>query len=255
MSFGRIQACLLAFRARDLGVRMAANRYLIVNADDFGQSPGVNRGIIEAHERGIVSSASLMVRWPAATEAASLARAHPRLSIGLHVDLCEWAYQEERWVLVYARVPVEDRAAVEAEVRRQLATFRRLVGRNPTHLDSHQHVHQEEPVRSILTGVAEKLNVPLRHYSPTVQYCGRFYGQTGKGQPFPESITVEGLLETLAGLPLGFTELGCHPGMGEQPASMYNSERAQEVKTLCDPRVRAALAVEGIDLRSFALFK
>ena len=42
------------------------SRAVIVNADDFGQSAGINRGIVEAHERGIVTSASLMVRWPAA---------------------------------------------------------------------------------------------------------------------------------------------------------------------------------------------
>jgi predicted glycoside hydrolase/deacetylase ChbG (UPF0249 family) len=45
-------------------------KYLIVNADDFGQSAGINRGIIAAHEQGMVTSASLMVRWPAAHEAA-----------------------------------------------------------------------------------------------------------------------------------------------------------------------------------------
>ena len=44
----------------------AGTRHLIVNADDFGQSAGINRGIIEAHEHGIVTSTSLMVRWPAA---------------------------------------------------------------------------------------------------------------------------------------------------------------------------------------------
>ena len=54
-----------------------AARVLIVNADDFGLSAGVNRGIVEAHERGIVTSASLMVRRPAAREAADYARTHP----------------------------------------------------------------------------------------------------------------------------------------------------------------------------------
>ena len=47
-----------------------AERYLVVNADDFGRSEGVNRGILRAHERGIVTSTSLMVRWPAAEHAA-----------------------------------------------------------------------------------------------------------------------------------------------------------------------------------------
>ena len=62
---------------------MTAAHCLIVNADDFGQSPGVNRGIIEAHEHGIVTSASLMVRWPAAASAAAYAREHARLGLGL----------------------------------------------------------------------------------------------------------------------------------------------------------------------------
>ena len=91
---------------------MAEKCFLIVNADDFGLSPGVNRGIVEAHELGIVTSASLMVRWPCAAEAAVLAATHPRLSIGLHVDLCEWAYKEEAWVAAYTVVPVNDGAAV-----------------------------------------------------------------------------------------------------------------------------------------------
>ena len=56
---------------------MPATRFLIVNADDFGQSSGINRGIITAHEKGIVTSASLMVRWPAAVEAADAERDQP----------------------------------------------------------------------------------------------------------------------------------------------------------------------------------
>ena len=53
-------------------------RHLIVNADDYGLTSGINRGIAEAHENGILTSASLMVRYPAAAEAAAYAKAHPR---------------------------------------------------------------------------------------------------------------------------------------------------------------------------------
>jgi hypothetical protein len=76
-------------------------RHLIVNADDFGQSVGVNRGIIEAHERGIVTSASLMVRWPSAQEAAAYARSHTSLSLGLHFDFGEWRYRDGNWWKLY----------------------------------------------------------------------------------------------------------------------------------------------------------
>src|SRR5438552_3240117 len=99
------------------------SRRLIVNADDFGQSRGVNRGILAAHQRGIVTSASLMVRWPAAAEAAALGRAHPRLSVGLHMDLGEWAYRGGEWVPVYEVAQLADPAAVAEEVGRQVAAF------------------------------------------------------------------------------------------------------------------------------------
>jgi len=62
---------------------MSAKRYLIVNADDLGHSSAVNRGVMRAHDHGIVTSASLMVRWPAAVEAAEYARNRPGLSLGL----------------------------------------------------------------------------------------------------------------------------------------------------------------------------
>src|SRR5512144_520435 len=99
---------------------MPAKRYLIVNADDFGLSAGVNRGIIRAHEQGIVTSASLMVRWPAAADAARYALQHPRLSVGLHLDLAEWVYRDDQWTPLYRVVPPEDQSAVAAEVERQL---------------------------------------------------------------------------------------------------------------------------------------
>src|SRR4051812_27428780 len=115
---------------------MTGTRYLIVNADDFGRSPGVSRGILRAHRRGIVTSASLMVRWPGAAEAVAGCRDHPGLGLGLHLDLGEWSWRDGRWVPAYEVVPL-DASAVAEEASRQLAAFRRLVGDDPTHLDSH----------------------------------------------------------------------------------------------------------------------
>lgn len=230
---------------------MPAKRYLIVNADDFGLSEGVNRGIIRAHEQGIVTSASLMVRWPAAAEAAAHARQHPRLSVGLHLDLAEWIYREDQWVPRYEVVPPDDQAAVAAEVARQLAAFQRLLGRPPTHIDSHQHVHRNEPARSVVSQAADQWSIPLRGFTPRVQYCGDFFGQTGEGDPYPEGISLEGLLHTIQALPPGITELGAHPGEDENLDSVYRLERLQEVRVLCDSRVRAALEANEIALCSY----
>jgi len=226
-------------------------RRLIVNADDFGLSRGVNRGIIEAHARGIVTSASLMVRCPAAVEAAAYGREHPRLSVGLHVDLGESVYRDGGWVARYVVVPAGESAVVGTEVLRQLDVFRELMGSDPTHLDSHQHVHREEPVRSILVSVARDIGVPLRHCTPGVRYCGEFYGQTRTGDLFPEAIGVERLIALLRGLSGEVTELACHPGYDPDLDTAYRTERAAEVAALCDPLVRAALTEEGIELCSF----
>jgi predicted glycoside hydrolase/deacetylase ChbG (UPF0249 family) len=230
---------------------MATQRYLIVNADDFGLSPGVNRGIIQAHEEGIVTSASLMVRWPAAAAAAASAREHPCLSVGLHVDLGEWICRGGAWECVYEVVSLKDPDAVAREVARQLDAFRALVGRGPSHLDSHQHVHLREPARSVVVERARGLGVPVRHYSPGVHYCGEFYGQTADGSPLPEALSVANLTRILAALPPGLTELACHPGAGDVPGTMYQAERAREVEVLCDPRAREAIEALGIGLRSF----
>jgi chitin disaccharide deacetylase len=228
-----------------------SRRRLIVNADDFGRSPGVNRGIIEAFENGIVTSASMMVRWPAAVEAAAYGQEHPALDLGLHLDLGEWACEDGRWMPVYEVAAVNDVAEVEEEVARQLVAFRRLVGRDPTHLDSHQHFHREEPMRSGLVALARMLGVPLRHYCPRIAYCGNFYGQTSLGSSLPNSISVEALVGILFTLPPGVTELACHPGLGEDIETGYLEERAREVATLCDSRVRATIESEGIALSSF----
>ena len=232
---------------------MAPKKFLIVNADDFGQSPGVTRGIIRAHEEGLVTSASLMVRGSAAALAGAYATQRKVLSVGLHLDLGEWAYRDSAWIPVYAVVALDNAEAVRREARRQLALFRSLLGRDPTHLDSHQHVHRREPVRQILSELAAELGVPLRDHSPDIRYCGNFYGQGADGTPYPEILTVDNLIRILAALPAGTTELGCHPGEDELDLdTMYRAERAQEVRVLCHPRTRAAVDGLGIERCSFA---
>jgi chitin disaccharide deacetylase len=225
---------------------------LIVNADDFGQSPGVNRGIITAHRDGIVTSASLMVRWPAVADAAAYARRHLSLSVGLHIDLGEQILRDGEWVPLYSVVPVHNESAAREEISRQLDVFDRLVGHAPTHLDSHQHVHLREPARTILVEIAERLGIPLRNCSREVSYCGSFYGQADDGTTLPDVISVDGLIRILETLPAGCTELACHPAAEYDLETLYRDERLEELKVLCDPQLRAALKALGIGLRSFA---
>lgn len=230
---------------------MTDKKYLIVNADDFGQSPGINQGIIEAHRNGIVTSASLMTRWLAAGEAALYARAHPRLSVGLHFDLGEWIWREGRWEPIYTVVPLEDKAAVQDELFRQIESFRYLTGKDPSHLNSHQHVHLREPVRSLALAIAERFGIPLREVCPDIHYFMKFYGQTREGLPLPGGIGVERLIDALESLPCGLTVLVCHPGDAQDLRTVYQNERCRELKILCNPRIRTAIDRLGITLCTF----
>ncbi len=229
---------------------MREERCLVVNADDLGLSDAVNAGIFEAHAEGVVTSASLMVRQGAAPAAAEAAAAHPDLAIGLHIDLGEWNYEDGDWTLAYSHCDFEDAKAVEAECRAQLERFRALLGRDPTHLDSHQHVHESAPVAGVAEALAAELGVPLRNRA--IRYEGGFYGQSGKGEPFSAGIAPEALAGLIRELPPGWTEIGCHPAAGPVPTSSYDAERRIELRTLCDPSIREALNVTNVKLCSFA---
>jgi chitin disaccharide deacetylase len=227
------------------------DRFLVVNADDLGLCETVNEGIFAAHRDGIVTSASLMVRQAAAPVAAGRAGEFPRLAVGLHLDLGQWDYVNGEWIEAYSRCELASAAGVEAECRAQLDLFRSLLDRDPTHLDSHQHVHNSEPVAAIAAAIAAELRVPLR--GRRVRYEGSFYGQDGKGEPYPDSIAPAGLVRLIRALPAGWTEIGCHPAAGPVPSS-YDSERLAELATLRDSTVRAAISDAGVELRSFADF-
>jgi len=225
-------------------------RFLVVNADDLGLSEAVNDGIFAAHEEGIVTSASLMVRQGAAPAAAERAADHPDLAIGLHIDLGEWSYADGEWTLAYSHCDLDDAADVERECRAQLERFHALLGRNPTHLDSHQHVHESEPLKRVAEALAAELAVPLRNRA--IRYEGGFYGQSGKGDPYPAGITPGRLCELIRSLPPGWTEVGCHPAAGPVPTSSYDAERQIELATLRDPQVKNLLNVMHVRLCSFA---
>lgn len=224
---------------------------LIVNADDFGQSVGINEGVARAHLHGIVTSASLMVRWAASKQAADYAHDHPDLSLGLHVDLGEWVYREGEWVPIYAMVDPEDIDAIHREMQMQLTKFRDLVGREPSHIDSHQHAHRSAELLPLFEAMARETRAFLREGSHGVVYDGRFYGWDGHGIPVLDAITVDALEGIIRTLGTGVTELGCHPGLKSDMISNYRNERSVETATLCDPRVAKTIFDSGVELSSF----
>src|SRR5206468_8281518 len=153
-------------------------RGLIVTADDFGITRGVNRGIIQAHREGILTSTSLMVDRPACEEAAVLAREHRTLSVGIHLELNP-----------------EDPGGIWAALERQYGRFVELAGSAPTHVDSHHDVHYDPRVRPLILAWAERIGVHVRGCS-RARHFSKFYGQWG-GETHLEQIGVESLLQML----------------------------------------------------------
>jgi predicted glycoside hydrolase/deacetylase ChbG (UPF0249 family) len=210
-------------------------KWLIVTADDFGMSRGVNRGIIEAHRAGILTSASLLVDAAASDDAAALTRDWPTLSVGLHLNLDRHGPE-----------------AVPRELERQLARFMALVGTAPTHVDSHHDVHHDPRVLPHVLAWARETSVPVRGHSG-IRHLSAFYGQWG-GETHVEQISVEGLLRLLdTEVGEGVTELTCHPGYVDPDlVSSYTTEREVELETLCHPRVRGAVVANHIHVLGFA---
>jgi predicted glycoside hydrolase/deacetylase ChbG (UPF0249 family) len=223
----------------------AGRKLVIFNADDFGYSRGINRGIAEAHERGVVTSATLIVDARATDEAVALARRHAALAVGLHVNFTNEAE---------SLFDLESREECRRELWRQYRRFQDLLGRKPTHVDSHQHVHRHPMRRGLFEELARQEGLPMRDSSPA-KFKGGFYAQWQYGVPEPEKVSLDALLRILrheieAG---GVYEMSCHPGYYDPDLeAVYHHERELELRTLTDPSLPQHLAEMGIELLSYA---
>jgi hopanoid biosynthesis associated protein HpnK len=149
---------------------------LIINADDFGLTPGVNRAIAEAHANGIVTSATLMANGRAFTDAVELAKRNLNLSVGCHVVLVDGEpllppSQISTLVTKDSRFPTGFGAIAQAALRKKLrseeieaevtAQIRRIqnAGITVAHVDSHKHVHMLPPVGAAMIRAARACGV------------------------------------------------------------------------------------------------
>jgi len=156
--------------------RPDARRRLIVNGDDFGRSPSINQAIVQAHQTGILTTASLMVNETAFDEAVELARRNPRMGVGLHLTLlCGHSALgcEEIPGLVNDRRELPDSplaaglmysfrprlsAQLEAEIAAQFEKIR-ATGLKLDHVNGHLHLHLHPAVLAILMRRASEWGV------------------------------------------------------------------------------------------------
>jgi predicted glycoside hydrolase/deacetylase ChbG (UPF0249 family) len=247
-------------------------RWLIVNADDFNLTPGVTRGILDAHRFGIVTSTTIMVNLPNLESSRTLAQTHPRLGVGLHLNLTfgppvlppekvpSLVDEGSRFIRDHGRLrEAGDSLEIRQELAAQVERFRAVFGYSPSHLDTHHHVHRHPRILEAVLDLAVGLGIPVRAFEPAMaarirESClpavDRAEGDVG-----PEPYwTTDRLLAFLATLQEGVTELICHPGYADEvlSASSYCTQREGELRALCDPRVARALAAAGIRRIAYA---
>ncbi len=251
------------------------HRQLIVTADDFNLSEGVSRGIIEAHQRGIVTETCVMVNLGDLRRASELLREAPQLGVGLHLNLtrgrplapqgavAELVGRDGHFLGSPQALPaLISQAPVQAEFQAQLEAFVQALGRLPLHLDTHHHVHQHPVVLESLLNFAAPLKLPVRGLDPHMRSAisalglctpSQFLGDIGEAPYW----TVARLVAAVRELQPGTTELMCHPGYFDEAIaySRYGRQRDAEREALCDPAVRAAVRAMDVQLVTYAAVK
>ncbi|PPA87055.1 chitin disaccharide deacetylase [Brevibacillus laterosporus] len=241
---------------------------LIINADDFGYSRGVNYGIITSHACGVVTSTTMMMNMPEVEHAFQLAEQHSGLGVGIHLVLtCGKPLSDDVPSLVnesgrfhslrdvFHLMNTED---VEKEFTRQLEAFLSF-GKKPTHIDSHHHVHGHEKILPIVLKLAERYNVPLRLFH-TNDETNRLQAGIRSTDAFDHTFygdelsleSLEQILDKYVGVES--LEIMTHPAFIDQPlyqGSSYALQRMNELAILTDPHVKERLNCPDIQLITF----
>ena len=241
------------------------HRRVIINGDDFGLSVENNAGIVAAHQRGVLSSTSLMIGGDAVEEAVGLARENPQLAIGLHIT-----FSDTRPVLPAEQVPllvqsdgyfppnecahrhallsVTGRRQVRAEIAAQFRAFH-ATGLILDHFNVHRHAHQNNPLLAwLIFREAAKWNATATRvpFDPgkgalrlmralILRRMGKIYGLAAPERSIGRDWTAELLAAYLQTAPAGTTELYFHP------VTAHNHRYANDLTVLLEGRVTEAM--------------
>ncbi len=266
-----------------------ARKQLVVNADDFGFTPDVNQGIVEAHRGGILTATTMMANGMAFDDALRLWCETPTLDVGCHLVLIggESLVTGKAFPATVTKLLV---ALGKREIRvyeELAAQVRRIVdaGVRPSHLDTHKHTHLAPPVLDAVARLSEEFGIrwvrrpfdfPLR--APGVPRVTRWTSDAlglmrrrfhrvlarhgcrttdhFAGFQITGRFRAAELAELMAALPDGSTELMVHPGrcgpaLRSAPTRLKESREA-ELEALMAPEVRAAMVRNGIELVNYA---
>ncbi|MBI3209364.1 MAG: ChbG/HpnK family deacetylase [Candidatus Solibacter usitatus] len=258
---------------------MSCEKNLIINADDFGQTLGINDGIVIAHLRGILTSTTIMATGTAFDHAVKLSHKYPSLDIGCHLTLVggpSQPYTVKELVKKMLRGKVNVEGELDAQIRRCLDAGIKL-----THLDTHKHTHLLPTVLKVVARLSRKYSIPwvrrpfdFPMQSGTVpgsrkaisralglvrwwfQRTLRTYGCRTTDHFAGFSLTgflqTSELVELLQKLPEGTTELMTHPGYCDEElrygTSRLKESREAELRALVSDEAKQAIKENGIRL-------
>lgn len=229
---------------------------LIINADDFGYSRGINHGIIDSHLNGIVNSTTMMMNMPGTEHAIELAKEYSSLKVGIHLVLtCGKPILTNAPTLVdhtgnfktLANLNSSKDISLDELEREWSAQIDCFVssGLIPTHFDSHHHVHTMKEFLPVVQKLANKYNLPVRRNGTKpiegVQAFSDiclldFYGDTAKPSYF------ENLSEKVEDGKIA--EIMCHPAYLDNfllNGSSYNLLRLTELEILTSTKLPSNL--------------
>ncbi|MGP3590799.1 chitin disaccharide deacetylase [Vagococcus sp. WN89Y] len=247
-------------------------RLLIVNADDFGLSKGQNYGIIDSYRHGVVTSTTALVNGEAIDHAVQLSLELPKLAIGMHFVLTlgkplslmpglTRQGQLGKWIWHMADEDILPLDEITHELECQYQRFITLFGREPTHIDSHHHIHMIPQIFPIVAHFAARRGLPVRFDRKSVFNDADFELPVRSTQGFSSEFYGEDVSETCFLQVLDASEargessveVMCHPAFVDNTLrqSAYCYPRLTELAVLTSPSLKYAIAERGYQLGNF----
>jgi predicted glycoside hydrolase/deacetylase ChbG (UPF0249 family) len=245
---------------------MTPSRFLIINADDLGISPEVNRGIFIAYGKGVITDASLLIKGPYAQQALKMIKENPSFQVGIHIDLdplLGWKSpgieRFPRQKLLEMMNELDFIRKIKHEVDKQMTDFLDA-GLIPSHIDTHHHVHGFPQIFELLVEAMDS------HGMKAIRFNKKGYALLGredisitaeKAQWMEDALQKREIRHphyffdpispfSLKEIPAGVSELMVHPSMGG------DQWRQRDFEILVDPRFMSRVKDEGIQLIGFA---
>ena len=240
---------------------------LIINADDFGATEGVTKGIIDCHKDGVLTSTTLLVNAPYAQMALDEAKKYPNLGVGIHLALTfgrplvtgKKSFTDENGNFIkhtdYPNYQINaNPEELYIEWKAQMERFIELAGKLPTHIDSHHHVHINPNHQGVVARLAQEYDLPVR---TSAGFWDAYEHPHFIGDFFGDNLTVATITEPLK-QNVEIMEIMCHPAYLDQETydtSSYNLPRIKEMEILRSAELRDFIQANGIELITFAGIK